>query len=88
MVKIRLARAGAKKRPFYRIVAIDERRRRDGRPLEFLGTYDPIAKPKAIDLDTERLEAWVRQGAQVSDTVAALVRELRRRPAPSAAQAG
>lgn len=87
MVKIRLSRAGAKKRPFYRIVAIDERRRRDGRPLEFLGTYDPIAKPKAIVLDVERLDAWVRQGAQVSDTVAALVRELRRRPAPGAATA-
>ena len=85
MVKIRLSRAGAKKRPFYRIVAIDSRARRDGRPLEFLGTYDPIAKPKAIDLDTEKLDAWVRKGAQVSDTVAALLRELRRRPAPAAA---
>lgn len=87
MVKIRLSRAGAKKRPFYRIVAIDERKRRDGRPLEFLGTYDPIAKPKAIVLDTAKLDAWVKQGAQVSDTVAALVRELRRRPAPAAATA-
>jgi small subunit ribosomal protein S16 len=87
MVKIRLSRAGARKRPFYRIVAIDERRRRDGRPLEFLGTYDPIAKPKAIALDVEKLDAWVRKGAQVSDTVAALVRELRRRPAPAAATA-
>ncbi|MEB2345928.1 MAG: 30S ribosomal protein S16 [Deltaproteobacteria bacterium] len=87
MVKIRLSRAGAKKRPFYRIVAIDERRRRDGRPLEFLGTYDPIARPKAIDLDAAKVEAWVRKGAQVSDTVAALLREQRRRPAPAAAPA-
>lgn len=87
MVKIRLSRAGAKKRPFYRVVAIDERKRRDGRPLEFLGTYDPIAKPKAIQIDTEKVDAWVRKGAQVSDTVAALLRELRRRPAPAAATA-
>jgi small subunit ribosomal protein S16 len=86
MVKIRLSRAGANKRPFYRIVAIDERKRRDGRPLEFLGTYDPIAKPKAIDLDPAKVEEWVRKGAQVSDTVAALLRELRRRP-PVAASA-
>lgn len=89
MVKIRLSRAGAKKRPFYRIVAIDSRARRDGRPLEFLGTYDPIAKPKAIVLDRDKLDAWVKQGAQVSPTVAALVRALQRRPAPAtpAAQA-
>src|SRR5690606_32593958 len=84
MVKIRLARAGAKKRPFYRVVAIDERKRRDGRPLEFLGTYDPIAKPKAIQIDTEKVDAWVRKGAQVSDTVAALLREVRRRSASAA----
>lgn len=87
MVIIRLSRAGAKKRPFYRIVAMDSRKRRDGRPLEFLGTYDPIAKPKAIEIDTEKVAALVGKGAQVSDTVAALLRELRRRPAP-AAQAG
>jgi small subunit ribosomal protein S16 len=84
MVIIRLSRAGAKKRPFYRIVAMDSRKRRDGRPLEFLGTYDPIAKPKAIEIDTEKVAALVGQGAQVSDTVAALLRELRRRPAPAA----
>lgn len=83
MVKIRLSRAGAKKRPFYRIVAIDSRERRDGRPLEYLGSYDPIAKPKAIVIDTAKVEAWVSQGAQVSDTVQALLRELRRRPAPA-----
>jgi small subunit ribosomal protein S16 len=85
MVKIRLSRAGAKKRPFYRIVAIDSRARRDGRPLEYLGTYDPLPNPRAIELDLERLDAWVRRGAQLSDTVASLVRELRRRPAPAQA---
>jgi small subunit ribosomal protein S16 len=87
MVKIRLSRVGAKKRPFYRIVAIDSRARRDGRPIEFLGTYDPIAKPKAIDIETEKIAAWVEKGAQVSDTVAALLREQRRRPAPATAAA-
>jgi small subunit ribosomal protein S16 len=80
MVKIRLSRVGAKKRPYYRIVAIDSRSRRDGRPIEFLGTYDPIARPKAIAIETEKIAAWVKKGAQVSDTVAALLREQRRRP--------
>jgi small subunit ribosomal protein S16 len=84
MVKIRLSRAGAKKRPFYHIVAIDERVRRDGRPLEYLGRYDPIATPKRIELDTEKLDAWVRRGAQLSDTVASLARTLRRRAAAGA----
>jgi small subunit ribosomal protein S16 len=81
MVKIRLSRAGAKKRPFYRIVAIDERARRDGRPLEYLGTYDPIATPKKIAVDGEALEGWVRKGAQVSPRVASILRESRRRAA-------
>ena len=51
MVKIRLSRLGAKKRPFYSVVAIDHHARRDGRPLEYLGTYNPIATPKQIQLD-------------------------------------
>jgi len=55
MVKIRLTRAGAKKRPFYRIIAIDERRQRDGRALEFLGTYDPKSNPERIQLRSEAL---------------------------------
>jgi len=74
MVKIRLLRAGAKKRPFYRVIAIDERRKRDGRALEFLGTYNPIAEPAEIKLRTERIEAWVAKGARLSDAVRALVR--------------
>ena len=60
MVKIRLTRAGAKKRPFYRIVAIDERRQRDGRALEFLGTYDPKHEPERLVLHSEAIDAWVR----------------------------
>ena len=53
MVKIRLTRGGAKKRPHYRIVAIDERKPRDGRPLEYLGTYDPAPNPERIDIKVE-----------------------------------
>jgi small subunit ribosomal protein S16 len=86
MVKIRLTRVGAKKRPYYRVVAIDERRARNGRPLEFLGTYDPRPEPEKVELKTERLEAWLAQGAQLSPTVRALVRRSRRRGAAAAAQ--
>ncbi|MDH3211015.1 MAG: 30S ribosomal protein S16 [Myxococcales bacterium] len=86
MVKIRLARVGAKKRPFYRVVAIDERRPRDGRALEFLGTYDPRLQGEQVDLKTERIEAWLAQGAQLTPTVRSLVRRARKRGAGAAAQ--
>jgi small subunit ribosomal protein S16 len=79
MVKIRLTRAGAKKRAFYRIVAIDERRPREGRPLEFLGTYDPTANPERVQLKTDRVQAWVERGAQLSPTVGSLMRRARQR---------
>ena len=72
MVRIRLARAGAKKRPFYRIVAADARSPRDGRFLEQLGSYDPLLNsedPKRIVLKEERIRYWIGQGAQVSDRV-------------------
>ncbi len=82
MVKIRLRRAGAKKRPFYRIVAIDERRKRDGRALEFLGTYDPKTDPITLEVKVEQLESWIARGAQVSDTVRSLLRRARRNPPP------
>jgi small subunit ribosomal protein S16 len=85
MVKIRLSRLGAKKRPFYSVVAIDHHARRDGRPLEYLGTYNPITTPKQIQLDGEKIDAWVKKGAQVSDAVAALLREQRRRGAATGA---
>ena len=84
MVKIRLLRAGAKKRPFYRVIAIDERAKRDGRALEFLGTYNPIAEPADIQLRTDRIEAWVSKGAQLSDAVRGLLRRQRKRAAASA----
>ena len=68
-VKIRLARYGAKKRAYYRIVAADGRKPRDGRFLEQLGTYDPRAEPEAVTLDAERVNYWLGVGAQPSDTV-------------------
>jgi len=89
MVKIRLKRGGAKKRPHYRVIAIDERVQRDGRALEYLGHYDPIREPAAIQLKHERIAHWVGQGAQLSHAVKALLRRARRRaaaepPAPAA----
>lgn len=67
--KIRLARAGAKKRPFYQIVVADERCRRDGRFIENVGTYDPTKNPAVIKLNNEKTLAWLSKGAQPTDTV-------------------
>jgi small subunit ribosomal protein S16 len=78
MVKIRMMRMGSKKRPFYRVMAIDERKQRDGRPLEFLGTYDPRIEPPAVKLDLEGIDGWVGKGAQLSGTVRSLVNGVRR----------
>ena len=78
MVKIRMMRMGSKKRPFYRVMAIDERAQRDGRPLEFLGTYDPRNKPSGVNLDIEAIDGWVAKGAQLSETVRNLVKGARR----------
>ncbi|MDE0885906.1 MAG: 30S ribosomal protein S16 [Myxococcota bacterium] len=85
MVKIRLTRAGSKKRPFYRVTAIDERKRRDGRPLEFLGTYDPRPSQEELKLDIEGIEAWIAKGAQMTDTVRTLVKRARGRAIAAAA---
>jgi small subunit ribosomal protein S16 len=78
MVKIRLTRQGSNKRPFYRVTAIDERKQRDGRPLQFLGTYDPKPENEDLKLDIEGIEAWLAKGAQMSDTVRTLVNRVRR----------
>ena len=75
MVTIRLARGGAKKRPFYRIVAADIRAPRDGRFLEKLGTYDPLAEDKRIELKTDRVEYWIGVGAKPTATVERLLRQ-------------
>jgi small subunit ribosomal protein S16 len=78
MVKIRMMRMGSKKSPFYRVTAIDERKQRDGRPLEFLGTYDPRVDPPAVNLNLDGIDAWTAKGAQLSDTIASIVRRVRR----------
>jgi small subunit ribosomal protein S16 len=73
-VKIRLARHGAKKRPFYRIVAADNDSPRDGRFLEKLGTYNPLQNPAQVILDAERVKYWIGQGATPSDTVKTILK--------------
>ena len=73
-VVIRLMRAGAKKRPFYRVVAADSRRQRDGRFLEILGHYNPITKPHELKLQKEQIEAWIARGARPSEQVESLLR--------------
>lgn len=70
MIKIRLARHGAKKRPFYRIVVANAEAPRDGSFIEKVGTYDPVANPAKISLNTERIQYWLGQGAVPTDTVA------------------
>ncbi len=71
--KIRLARHGAKKRPFYRVVVADGRMPRDGRYIELVGRYNPVSNPKMIDIDLERVDAWIAQGAQPTNAVSHLI---------------
>lgn len=80
MVTIRLARSGAKKRPFYHVVVTDSRNSRDGRFIERVGYFNPIAVGKAerLELKLDRIEHWVSVGAQVSDRVKSLCKEFRR----------
>jgi len=77
MVKIRLARGGAKKQPFYHIVVTDSRNRRDGRNIERLGFFNPVARgnDERLRVDRERIDHWVGQGAQISDRVNHLIAE-------------
>lgn len=74
-VKIRLARRGAKKRPFYRIVVADIEARRDGRFLEVVGTYNPLSSPKAISLKEDRVKYWMGEGAIPTETVLGLMKK-------------
>lgn len=74
-VKIRLARHGRKKRPFFRIVVADERFRRDGRFLEKVGTYNPLTDPAEVSVEAERVAYWLGQGALPTDTVKSLLRK-------------
>ncbi len=81
-VAIRMSRAGKKKAPFYRIVAADKRKARDGKFIDLIGTYDP--RTKALKLDGERYQKWLKQGAQPSGTLAALIRRSARVAAAAA----
>ena len=74
-VKLRLTRMGNKKRSFFRIVATNTASRRDGRPLEFLGYYNPQVNPADIKVDMDKVQAWLDKGAQMTDTVRALLRK-------------
>lgn len=75
MVKIRLTRLGAHKRPFYRIIVADSKARRDGPFIEILGTYNPLVEPSKIEVDVERAKHWIGKGAQPSDTVKRLLQK-------------
>jgi small subunit ribosomal protein S16 len=81
MLMIRLARFGAKKKPFYRIVVIEKERARDSRNLEVVGHFNPLTNPAVVKLEHERIAHWTKNGAQMSDTVARLVKN---NPAPVA----
>lgn len=80
-VKIRLARHGAKKRPYYRVVVIDSRTRREGRAIEEVGRYNPCTDPSMIKLDLEKIDDWIAKGAQPTDTVAHLIEIARKEEA-------
>lgn len=74
MVKIRLARYGAKKKPFYRLVAADSRSPRDGKFIDILGTYDPTKNPAAIKLNTDKVKTWLDRGAQPTETAGHIIK--------------
>lgn len=76
MVRIRLARMGRKKRPFYRVVAADARAPRDGRFIEILGTYNPMTDPVTVDLKIDRINHWKGQGAQPTERVEKLIKQF------------
>lgn len=84
MVKVRLSRAGAKKRPYYHIVVTDRENSRDGRCIERIGRYDPKLPIETVRVDLERLEHWVGVGALVSDRVSKVVKEYRKATAAAA----
>ncbi len=75
MVKIRLRRMGAKKNPYYRIVVADSHFPRDGRCIEEIGTYNPLSDPATVTIDVEKAKTWIKNGAQPTDTVKALLKK-------------
>ena len=78
MVALRLTRKGGKDRPYYKIVAVDSRTRRDGRYIEQLGTYDPLEEGVNYSLDLERVDSWIGKGAQPSVTVNSIIKKARK----------
>jgi small subunit ribosomal protein S16 len=87
MVTIRLSRGGAKKRPFYHVVVTDSRNRRDGRYIERLGFFNPVAtgQEQRLEIDLERVDHWLEQGAQTSERVASLLKAYRKQQDKAAA---
>ena len=83
-VTLRLTRGGARKSPFYRIVAADRRSPRDGRFIEQIGIYDPLRNPPEVRMDTARIQHWLSVGAVPSQTVSELIRNARRSAPPAA----
>ena len=75
MVKIRLKRMGMKKKPFYRLVVTDSRNPRDGRFIEEIGYYNPVSNPVELKIDAEKAQQWIKNGAQPTDTVRALLKK-------------
>ena len=74
-VKLKLTRMGSKKKPFYRVVAATDETRRDGRPLEFIGYYNPMTNPAEVKLDAEKVKKWLELGAEPTDTVRSLIKK-------------
>jgi small subunit ribosomal protein S16 len=87
MVRIRLTRLGARKKPFYRVVVAESRTPRDGRSLEQIGHYNPMVEPPVLNIDVARADYWISKGAQPSDTVADLIARARAAAAPAETQA-
>ena len=86
MVKLRLMRMGKKKQPTYRVVAADSRSPRDGRFIEIVGTYEPRAEPSVVKLDQAKVQKWLSQGAQPTETVAKLIKIAANAPSPTPAE--
>ncbi len=74
-LRLRLTRLGAKKRPFYRIVAVNSENRRDGRALDYLGYYNPMVQPEEVKVDNEKAKMWIDRGAKPTETVRSLLRK-------------
>ncbi|NCD25531.1 MAG: 30S ribosomal protein S16 [Deltaproteobacteria bacterium] len=74
-LKLRLTRMGSKKKPFYRIVAVNSETRRDGRALDYVGYYNPMTEPQDIKIDQDKVKAWIERGAKPSDTVRSLLKK-------------